>query len=41
MRSFIAACVVAALIAAIAALILDEGVQKSAAHAFATSGVRL
>jgi hypothetical protein len=41
MRSFLAACVVVALIAAIAALVLDEGVQKSAAHAFATSSVRL
>ncbi len=41
MRSFLAACVAVALIAAIGALVLDEGVQKSAAQAFATSGVRL
>ncbi|MDB6012773.1 MAG: hypothetical protein JWL65_5023 [Gammaproteobacteria bacterium] len=41
MRSFLAACVAVALIAGIAALVLDEGVQKSAAQAFSTSAVRL
>jgi hypothetical protein len=41
MRSFVAACLVVVVIAAGAAAVLNWGVQKSAAQAFATSGVRL
>jgi hypothetical protein len=40
MRSFIAACLAAFVIAVIAAAILDEVVQKSATAAFSTSAVR-
>jgi hypothetical protein len=40
MRSFIAACLAAFVIAALAAAILDEIVQRSATAAFATSAVR-
>ena len=41
MRSFISACIAAAVIAVAAAAILDGTVQESAATAFSTSGVRL
>jgi hypothetical protein len=41
MRSFIAACVVAIVIALAAAAILDTAVQEPAAAAFSTSAVRL
>jgi hypothetical protein len=41
MRSFVAACVVAIVIAVAAAEILDKAVQESASAAFATSAVRL
>jgi hypothetical protein len=41
MRSFIAACFAAIVIAAAAAAILDNAVQESAATAFSTSAVRL
>jgi hypothetical protein len=41
MRSFIAACVVASVIAVAAAAILDKTIQRSAAAAFSTSAVRL
>lgn len=41
MRSFVAACLVAIVIAVAAATILDKAVQKSAAAAFSTSAVRL
>jgi hypothetical protein len=41
MRSFVSACIVAALIAVVAAAILDLTVQESAATAFSTSAVRL
>jgi hypothetical protein len=41
MRSFIAACVVASVIAVAAAAILVETVQESATAAFTTSAVRL
>jgi hypothetical protein len=41
MRSFISACIVAALVAVAAAVILDNVVQESAANAFSTTGVRL
>jgi hypothetical protein len=41
MRSFVSACIVAAVIAVVAAVILDSTVQESAATAFSTSGVRL
>ena len=40
MRSFLAACCVCALIAVIAAAILDSVVQESAITAFSTSEVR-
>lgn len=41
MKSFLAACVVIALIAIAAAVVLDAAVQEPVAKAFATSGVRL
>jgi hypothetical protein len=41
MRSFVAACVVALVIAVAAAAILDNAVQESATAAFSTSAVRL
>jgi hypothetical protein len=41
MRSFIAACMAIILIAFGAALVLDQGMQRSAAQAFSTSSVRL
>ena len=41
MRSFVAACVVALVIALAAAAILDNAVQESATAAFSTSAVRL
>ncbi|MEA3107955.1 MAG: hypothetical protein QOI88_2560 [Gammaproteobacteria bacterium] len=41
MRSFIAACLVSLIIAAVAAVILDKVVQEPASAAFATSAVRL
>jgi hypothetical protein len=41
MRSFIAACVAAIVIAVTAAAILDTAVQESASVAFSTSAVRL
>jgi hypothetical protein len=41
MRSFLAACFVAIVVALAAAAILDYAVQKSASTAFSTSGVRL
>jgi hypothetical protein len=41
MRSFVSACIVAGVIAAAAAAVLDLTVQESAASAFSTSGVRL
>jgi hypothetical protein len=41
MRSFISACVVAALIAVTAAAILIGTVQESAGTAFSTTAVRL
>jgi hypothetical protein len=41
MRSFVAACLVAIVIAGAAALILDNVVQESAPDAFSTSAVRL
>jgi hypothetical protein len=41
MRSFVAACVVAIVIALAAAAILETAVQESVTAAFSTSGVRL
>jgi hypothetical protein len=41
MKSFLAACLAIALIAAGAAVVLNAWVQKPADAAFATSGVRL
>jgi hypothetical protein len=41
MRSFIAACLAILVIALMAAVILDEAVQKPVAVAFSTSEVRL
>jgi hypothetical protein len=41
MRSFVAACLVAVVIAVAAAAILDQIVQKPAIAAFSTSAVRL
>jgi hypothetical protein len=41
MRSFISACIAAAVIAITAAAILDGTLQESAATAFSTSAVRL
>jgi len=41
MRSFIAACFIAIIVAVAGAVILDETVQESAATAFSTSAVRL
>lgn len=40
MRSFMSACIAAAVIAIVAAAILDLTLQKSAATAFSTSAVR-
>jgi hypothetical protein len=40
MRSFVAACIAAIVIAVGAAVVLN-GVQKTAAVAFSTSGVRI
>jgi hypothetical protein len=41
MRSFVAACLVAATIALVAAFALDAFVQQSSSAAFAEGGVRL
>jgi hypothetical protein len=41
MRSFLVACLLAALVAAGAAYVLDTYVQKSASTAFSTQGTRL
>jgi hypothetical protein len=41
MRSFVAACFVAIVLALAAAAILDEAVQESVTTAFTTSAVRL
>jgi hypothetical protein len=41
MRSFVAACFVALVIAVAAAAILDKAVQESATAAFSTSAVRI
>jgi hypothetical protein len=41
MRSFVAACVVATVIALAAAAILDTAVQQPVTVAFSTSAVRL
>ncbi|WP_281411692.1 hypothetical protein [Starkeya sp. ORNL1] len=41
MRAFIAACLVAVLIAVTGGVVLDQFVQKSAADAFAEPSVRL
>jgi hypothetical protein len=40
MRSFVTACLVTIVIAAIAATVLDKFVQESAAATFSTSAVR-
>jgi hypothetical protein len=40
MRAFIAACFASAIIAVVAAVILDKGIQESATDAFSTSAVR-
>lgn len=41
MRSFLSACIIAGVIAIVAAAVLDLAVQESAATAFSTSAVRL
>jgi hypothetical protein len=41
MRSFVSACFVSLIIAAVAATILDKVVQKPASVAFSTTAVRL
>jgi hypothetical protein len=41
MRSFVSACILAGVIAAAAAAVLELTVQESAAAAFSTSAVRL
>ncbi len=41
MKSFFAACLAIALIAVVAAVVLNTTVQEPVAKAFATSGVRL
>lgn len=41
MRSFLASCLAVVVIAAGAAAVLNWGMQRSAAQAFATSSVRL
>lgn len=41
MRSFVAACFVALVLAVAAAAILDKAVQESATAAFSTSAVRI
>jgi hypothetical protein len=41
MRAFVIACIMAIIIAAIAALVLDSFVQESSSTSYSTSGVRL
>ena len=41
MKSFVAACVAAIVIAAIAGLVLDKTMQKPTDQAYSTTGVRL